>query len=99
MKILVLGGTWFLGRAVAQAALDRGWSVTAFNRGRSGTAPEGTHEIRGDRTVHADLLRLGEQGPWDAVIDTSASNSPRAMCWPAPRCWSLWRADTSTSPP
>ncbi|MFD4575003.1 NAD-dependent epimerase/dehydratase family protein [Streptomyces sp. NPDC058417] len=78
MKILVLGGTWFLGRAVAQAALDRGWSVTAFNRGRSGTAPEGTREVHGDRTAHADLLRLEEQGPWDAVIDTSASElAPR----------------------
>ena len=78
MKILVLGGTWFLGRAVAQAALDRGWSVSTFNRGRSGTAPEGTQRIRGDRTVHADILRLGQQGPWDAVIDTSASElAPR----------------------
>ncbi|CAL9452643.1 NAD-dependent epimerase/dehydratase family protein [Streptomyces sp. enrichment culture] len=78
MKILVLGGTWFLGRAVAQAALARGWSVTAFNRGRSGTAPEGTREVHGDRTVHPDLLRLGEQGPWDAVVDTSASElAPR----------------------
>lgn len=78
MKILVLGGTWFLGRAVALAALDRGWSVTAYNRGRSGAAPAGTREVHGDRTVHADLLRLGGQGPWDAVIDTSASElAPR----------------------
>ncbi|CAL2073756.1 NAD-dependent epimerase/dehydratase family protein [Streptomyces murinus] len=78
MKILVLGGTWFLGRAVAQAALDRGWEVTAFNRGRSGVAPAGTREIHGDRTVREDLTRLAQQGPWDAVIDTSASElAPR----------------------
>ncbi len=50
--------------------------MTAFNRGRSGAAPEGTHEVRGDRTVHADLLRLGEQGLRDAVIDTSAAELP-----------------------
>lgn len=80
MKILVLGGTWFLGRAVAQAALDRGWSVSAFNRGRSGAAPDGTREIHGDRTVREDLLRLAQQGPWDAVIDTSASElAPREV--------------------
>lgn len=78
MKILVLGGTWFLGRAVAQDALDRGWSVSAFNRGRSGTAPEGTREIHGDRTVKEDLAALAQHGPWDAVIDTSASElAPR----------------------
>ncbi|MFJ6609099.1 NAD-dependent epimerase/dehydratase family protein [Streptomyces sp. NPDC091289] len=78
MKICVLGGTWFLGRAVAQEALDRGWSVTAFNRGRSGVAPVGTREIHGDRTVPEDLIRLAQEGPWDAVIDTSASElAPR----------------------
>lgn len=78
MKVLVLGGTWFLGRAVAEEALSRGWEVSAFNRGRSGTAPAGVREIHGDRTVAADLERLGENGPWDAVIDTSASElAPR----------------------
>ncbi|MFF4285582.1 NAD-dependent epimerase/dehydratase family protein [Streptomyces sp. NPDC001633] len=78
MKILVLGGTWFLGRAVAQAALDRGWTVSAFNRGRSGEAPAGTRAIRGDRTSVKDLSNLAQQGPWDAVIDTSASElAPR----------------------
>lgn len=78
MKILVLGGTWFLGRAVAQAALDRGWSVSAFNRGRSGAAPGGTREIHGDRTAKEDMVALAQHGPWDAVIDTSASElAPR----------------------
>ncbi|MDJ1136290.1 NAD-dependent epimerase/dehydratase family protein [Streptomyces iconiensis] len=78
MRILVLGGTWFLGRAVAQAALERGWEVSAFNRGRSGVAPEGVTEIRGDRTVPADVADLAVHGPWDAVIDTSASElAPR----------------------
>ncbi|MGH4028790.1 NAD-dependent epimerase/dehydratase family protein [Actinomycetota bacterium Odt1-20B] len=73
MKILVLGGTWFLGRAVVQAALERGWEVSAFNRGRSGAAPQGTREVHGDRTVADDLSKLALHGPWDAVIDTSAS--------------------------
>lgn len=71
-----MGGTWFLGRAVAEAALARGWEVTLFNRGRSGTAPEGAETVHGDRTVHEDLVRLAEQGPWDAVVDTSAGELP-----------------------
>lgn len=78
MRILVLGGTWFLGRAVAQTALDRGWEVTVFNRGRSSTALDGTRAVRGDRTIPADLERLAGEGPWDAVVDTSASEmAPR----------------------
>lgn len=78
MRILVLGGSWFLGRAVVRAALDRGWEVTVFNRGRSGAVPEGARTVRGDRTVAADLARLAGEGPWDAVVDTSASEmAPR----------------------
>jgi nucleoside-diphosphate-sugar epimerase len=78
MKILVLGGTWFLGRAVAQTAIERGWEVTVFNRGRSGSAPEGARTVRGDRTKAADLARLAGEGPWDVVVDTSASEmAPR----------------------
>jgi nucleoside-diphosphate-sugar epimerase len=78
MKVLVLGGTWFLGRAVAEEALRRGWEVAAFNRGRSGAVPDGVREIRGDRTVAEDLARLAGCGPWDAVVDTSASElAPR----------------------
>lgn len=78
MRILVLGGSWFLGRAVAQGALDRGWEVTVFNRGRSGHAPEGVRPVHGDRTIAEDLVRLAGEGPWDAVVDTSASEmAPR----------------------
>ncbi|MFJ6724971.1 NAD-dependent epimerase/dehydratase family protein [Streptomyces sp. NPDC091281] len=78
MRILVLGGSWFLGRAVARDALDRGWEVTVFHRGRSGTAPAGVRTVHGDRTVAADLARLAGAGRWDAVVDTSASEmAPR----------------------
>ena len=35
MKLLVLGGTQFVGRHMVEAALDRGWDVTLFNRGRT----------------------------------------------------------------
>ncbi|MEU3960148.1 NAD-dependent epimerase/dehydratase family protein [Streptomyces buecherae] len=78
MRILVLGGSWFLGHAVALAALNRGWEVHAFNRGQSGSSPSGVRHIRGDRTVATDLAALSRHGPYDAVIDTSASElAPR----------------------
>lgn len=78
MRLLVLGGSWFLGYAVAQLAVERGWETTVFNRGRSGQPPSGVRVVRGDRTVGADLERLAAEGPWDAVVDTSASEmAPR----------------------
>ena len=67
MKLLVLGGTQFLGRAVVEAALERGDEVTLFNRGK--TNPELFPEVekmRGDRAV--DPIPSGR---WDAVVDTS----------------------------
>src|SRR5436305_2524610 len=69
MRLLVLGGTWFLGRAVVQEGLRAGHDLTVFNRGRSGQLPAGVRVVHGDRTVRADLGRLVEAGPWDAVID------------------------------
>jgi nucleoside-diphosphate-sugar epimerase len=77
MRMLVLGGTLFLGRAVVSDALARGWDVTVFNRGRTGTPPAGTEELRGDRTEPDDLRVLaGRQ--WDAVVDTW-DGFPRAV--------------------
>ncbi|MFB7198299.1 NAD-dependent epimerase/dehydratase family protein [Streptomyces sp. NPDC056240] len=73
MHILLLGGTWFLGRAVAENALARGWRVTTFNRGLSAPDLPGTEPVHGDRTCADDLKRLAGHGPWDLVVDTSAS--------------------------
>jgi nucleoside-diphosphate-sugar epimerase len=69
MRILVLGGTVFLGRHVAAAALDRGHQLTLFTRGVHGTElfPE-AERLVGDRA--GDVSALGH-GEWDAVIDTS----------------------------
>jgi 2'-hydroxyisoflavone reductase len=69
LKLLVLGGTKFLGRATVEAALERGHEVTLFNRGE--TNPElfsETEKLRGDRTE--DLSGL-EGREWDAVVDSS----------------------------
>ncbi|KID27835.1 nucleoside-diphosphate-sugar epimerase, partial [Prauserella sp. Am3] len=71
-RLLVLGGSWFLGRAVVEEALDRGWEVTTFRRGQTGYDVPGVTTIRGDRTNPDDLARLAAGGPWDAAVDTSS---------------------------
>lgn len=75
VRILVLGGSRFLGRAFAAEALSAGHHVSVFNRGRSGADLPGVQAIRGDRENPADLDRLSRQAatqqPWDAVVDTS----------------------------
>lgn len=70
MKLLVLGGTLFLGRHIVEAALSRGDEVTVFNRGRTNPAlfPD-VERLAGDRD--GDLSALGGR-TWDAVVDTSA---------------------------
>ncbi len=76
MRILVMGGTWFLGKEVVAGALRRCWMVTTFNRGRSGRDVAGVEAMHGDRTRPDDLERLAAAGPWDAVIDASSSELP-----------------------
>src|SRR3954451_23819568 len=78
MRLLILGGTWFLGRTLAETALARGWQVTCFNRGRSGRDVEGVQAVRGDRTNRADVERLARSGRWDAAVDTSVYEPPDA---------------------
>ncbi len=70
MRILIIGGTAFVGRYIAEAALAAGHDVTLFNRGRTGPDlfPEATH-LTGDRNT--DLSALAE-GEWDATIDVCA---------------------------
>ena len=70
MKLLILGGTRFLGRHSAEQALERGHELTLMHRGRSAghLFPQAQHLIA-DRNGDLALLRQGE---WDAVIDTSA---------------------------
>ena len=69
LRILVLGGTGFIGPKVVEYALARGHTITLFNRGRTNTHlfPE-VEKLKGDRD--GDLVSL--QGKeWDGVIDNS----------------------------
>jgi nucleoside-diphosphate-sugar epimerase len=76
MRLLVLGGTKFLGRAVVETALAEGHDVTLFNRGRTNPElfPE-AERIRGDR--EQDLSVLGDRS-WDAALDM-ATFLPRVV--------------------
>ena len=81
MRILVLGGTRFAGRAIVEAALGRGDTVTLFNRGitNHGLFP-GVETVIGDRTE--DLYPLGRREfdavvAWEAYTDTVETKTYR----------------------
>lgn len=68
MKILVIGGTRFVGRHFVDAALARGHDITLFNRGQSNAdLYPNVENLRGNRD--GDLSALAS-GRWDAVVDT-----------------------------
>ena len=69
MRILILGGTLFLGRHLAAEAAARGYEVTLFHRGQTGADLfPGATRLLGDRDGDLGALNAGS---WDAVIDTS----------------------------
>jgi 2'-hydroxyisoflavone reductase len=70
MRLLVLGGTRFLGRGIVEAGLSAGAEVTTFTRGESGPAPDGVEGLTGDRGTAAGLAALDGRD-WDVVVDTS----------------------------
>ncbi len=70
LRILILGGTSFIGPHQVRYAVERGHTVTLFNRGRTNPQlfPE-LEKLRGDRDGDLEALKGRE---WDAVIDNSA---------------------------
>lgn len=76
MKLLILGGTRFLGRYLTENALGKGHKVTLFNRGKENPNlfPE-AEKLIGDRNGNLEALN---GRTWDAVIDTSGF-VPRAV--------------------
>ncbi|MEV0395995.1 NAD-dependent epimerase/dehydratase family protein [Polymorphospora rubra] len=69
MRLLILGGTVFLGRAIARYALDAGHDVTAAARGVTGAPVDGVRFVRVDRDDPAGLSKL--DGEFDAVVDVT----------------------------
>jgi 2'-hydroxyisoflavone reductase len=70
MRLLVLGGTVFLSRAVAADAVARGHDVTCAARGASGSVPDGARLVAADRTQP-----LPDLGEFDAVVDVARQPS------------------------
>ncbi|MFC6237776.1 reductase [Longivirga aurantiaca] len=69
MRLLVLGGTQFVGHAVVADAVARGWDVTVANRGLSGSPHEGATTVTLDRTEPGAFDVLAGQ-EFDLVADT-----------------------------
>lgn len=68
-SMLILGGTHFVGYAVAEAAAAVGWNVTVLHRGHSPSPVGASETLIGDRT-NPDHVRLFDGRGWDAVVDT-----------------------------
>ena len=72
MRVLVLGGTSFVGRAIVQDALTSGFDVTLFGRGRTGKELfPAVPRLIGDRDSGDYAALSGSGHLWDAVIDVS----------------------------
>lgn len=70
MKLLVLGGTVFLSRAVAAVGVARGHEVTVAARGESGEPPDGARFVRIDRNDRESLAVIGGES-FEAVVDVA----------------------------
>lgn len=80
IRLLILGGTGFIGPHQVRYAVERGHDITIFNRGRRapGMFP-GVEEVLGDRAINDYASLKGKT--WDAVIDNSASGATTAQQW------------------
>ncbi|CAN5921119.1 SDR family oxidoreductase [soil metagenome] len=76
IRLLVLGGTGFVGPAIIEDARSRGWHVTVFNRGTRRPDPDVT-VLQGDRVAPGGLTALTD-GTWDIAVDTW-SGAPTAV--------------------
>jgi 2'-hydroxyisoflavone reductase len=108
IDLLVLGGTSWLGGAVARDALARGHRVTCLARGEAGTPPEGVTWVRADRRVpgaYDEVAGSVDGTDWDAVVDVSwqpdqvrsalEAVGPRARHWLYVSSCSAYSDDTT----
>src|SRR3954469_4408653 len=78
MRLLVLGGTLFLGTHVATAAQARGHDVATFTRGIPGSPPDGVRDLHGDRDNPDALPKALDGWQPDLVVDTSCQTRAAA---------------------
>lgn len=70
MRLLLLGGTAWLGRTIAEAAIHHDHQVTCLARGQSGTPPNGARFVRADRDA-PDAYDEVARHTWDVVVDVA----------------------------
>jgi nucleoside-diphosphate-sugar epimerase len=78
MKILLIGGTGFIGRFVTEQLQQSGHHVTVFHRGKT-KLPEGTEEMLGDRNFLQDHQPEFRRQNFDVVIDLVLSSARQAL--------------------
>jgi len=69
-RLLVVGGTQFLGRHLVDDAVRRGYAVTTFNRGLTGPDDPRVDAVHGDRTEPQAWDQVLDRGSFDVVVDT-----------------------------
>lgn len=80
MKILVIGGSGFIGPFVVQQLVDKGHDVTVFHRGHAKPKfPEGVHQLFGDRNRLKAHRQEFDRSAYDAVIDIVLSSERQAV--------------------
>ncbi|WP_306815851.1 NAD-dependent epimerase/dehydratase family protein [Microbacterium sp. zg.B48] len=100
-RVLILGGTGWLGREIARDAVSRGAEVVCLARGRSGHVPEGARLIQADRTSPGAYDAV--QSEWDEVVELAYEPSlvasavdalaPRARHWTLVSSVSVYRTN------
>ncbi|PSP18624.1 MAG: 3-beta hydroxysteroid dehydrogenase [Cyanobacteria bacterium QS_8_64_29] len=71
MRILIVGGTRFIGVYLTQLLVERGHEVTLFNRGRNAPPVENVRQIQGDRRDASQLQQQLANEPFDAIFDNN----------------------------
>jgi len=78
MRVCIVGGTGNISTSIVRLLVELGHSVTCFNRGRSGSVPEGVRVIQGDRADEAQYERRMQAEGFDAAIDMICFNAKQA---------------------
>ncbi|MBD2068889.1 NAD-dependent epimerase/dehydratase family protein [Leptolyngbya sp. FACHB-671] len=71
MRILIMGGTRFIGVYLTRILIEQGHEVVLFNRGNKPAPVEGVQQIQGDRTDAAQLKDKLSSEQFDAVFDNN----------------------------
>ncbi len=89
MQTLIIGGTRFLGAAIARELVGRGYQVTVLHRGKTeGDLPKSVLHILGDARNPAFVEARLHEGRYDAVVDTILQATDLAWCLPLLRRYS-----------